>query len=185
MIWCRKVDATQKRCPIVFQGHPSNVKVTRAEKTPISTRIERFQTITLVWVQGQKIADFDPNCAFPDCTSSFDSLMALKWCTTLVVLQKRCPMIFRGQSSNFQFIWAAKSTIESNLSKITRPVTAIKSLRFALFYPRPVFDSGYSLCLRLSVCVSVRLSQSLSARWLVTRSSYDCQIWNRGVKNFV
>ena len=32
---------------------------------------------------GQKIDDFDPNLAFPDCNSSFNSPMALKWCTKL------------------------------------------------------------------------------------------------------
>ena len=33
---------------------------------------------------GQKIADFDPNWAFPDCNSSLTSPMALKWCTKLM-----------------------------------------------------------------------------------------------------
>ena len=27
--WCTKLETAQKRCPIVFQGHPSNFKVTR------------------------------------------------------------------------------------------------------------------------------------------------------------
>ena len=27
--WCTKLEVTLKRCPIVFQGHPSNFKVTR------------------------------------------------------------------------------------------------------------------------------------------------------------
>ena len=27
--WCTKLEVAQKRCPIVFQGHPSNFKVTR------------------------------------------------------------------------------------------------------------------------------------------------------------
>ena len=31
----------------------------------------------------KKIADFDPNVSFPDCTFSFNSLMATKWCITL------------------------------------------------------------------------------------------------------
>ena len=31
----------------------------------------------------QKIADFDPNWAFPDCNSSLNWLMALKWCAKL------------------------------------------------------------------------------------------------------
>ena len=32
---------------------------------------------------GTKIADFDPNWGFPDCNSSLNSLMAMKWCTKL------------------------------------------------------------------------------------------------------
>ena len=30
--WCTKLDVVQKRCPNVFQGHPSNLKVTLTEK---------------------------------------------------------------------------------------------------------------------------------------------------------
>ena len=46
--------------------------------------------------RGQKIADFYPNCAFPDCNSSLNSLMAWKWCTKLTdayidgLMQERC-----------------------------------------------------------------------------------------------
>ena len=31
--WCTKLDVALKRCPIVFQGHLSNFKVTRVKKT--------------------------------------------------------------------------------------------------------------------------------------------------------
>ena len=48
--WCIKLEATSKRCPIVFQGHPSNFKVTQHNKSPILTRIEYFWTVTLVWI---------------------------------------------------------------------------------------------------------------------------------------
>ena len=41
-------------------------------------------------------------------------------------------MIFRGHTPNFKVTRAEKSTIKSKLSKISRPVAAIKSLRFAL-----------------------------------------------------
>ena len=34
---------------------------------------------------GQKIANFDPNWAFPDCNCSLNSLMAMKCCTKLEV----------------------------------------------------------------------------------------------------
>ena len=50
MKWCIKLEATWKRCPFVFQGHLSNFKVTRDNKSPILTRIERFRTVTLVWI---------------------------------------------------------------------------------------------------------------------------------------
>ena len=34
----------------------------------------------------QKIADFDPNWAFPDCNSSLNSPMTSKWCTKLNIV---------------------------------------------------------------------------------------------------
>ena len=58
---CTKLDVVQKRCPIVFQGHLSNFKFTRDKKT----------------------SNFYPHLAFLDCNSSFNSLMVMKWCTTL------------------------------------------------------------------------------------------------------
>ena len=60
----------------------------------------------------QKITSFDPNWAFPDCNSSLNSPMALKWCTMFDIV-------------NRQF--------ESSYSKITWPVAVNKSLRFASF----------------------------------------------------
>ena len=37
-------------CPIVFQGHLSNFKVSLDKKPSILTQIGRFRTITLVWI---------------------------------------------------------------------------------------------------------------------------------------
>ena len=42
---CTKLETAKERCPIVFQGHPSNFKVTRYKTSPILTRIGRFRTI--------------------------------------------------------------------------------------------------------------------------------------------
>ena len=42
---CTKLETAKKRCPIVFQGHPSNFKVTRDKTSPILTQIGRFRTI--------------------------------------------------------------------------------------------------------------------------------------------
>ena len=48
---------------------------------------------------AQKIIDFDPNWAFPDCDSSLNSPMGTKWYTKLEVAQKRSPITFQGHLS--------------------------------------------------------------------------------------
>ena len=100
---CTKLETAKERCPIVFQGDPSNFKVTRYKTSPILTQIGHFRTIgrsqlsnpsdlpcsrSYVKLQGhtaKKIIDFDPNWAFPDCNSSLNSPMATKWCIELEV----------------------------------------------------------------------------------------------------
>ena len=47
MKWCKKLDVAKERCPIVFQGHPSNFKVTQL-KNRFFTRTGRFRTVTSV-----------------------------------------------------------------------------------------------------------------------------------------
>ena len=42
---CTQLETAKERCPIVFQGHPSNFKVTRYKTPPILTQIGRFRTI--------------------------------------------------------------------------------------------------------------------------------------------
>ena len=42
---CTKLETAKERCRIVFQGHPSNFKVTRNKTSPILTQIGRFRTI--------------------------------------------------------------------------------------------------------------------------------------------
>ena len=42
---CTKLETAKKRCHIVFQGHPSNFKVTRDKTSTILTQIGRFRTI--------------------------------------------------------------------------------------------------------------------------------------------
>ena len=39
---CTKLETAKKRCPIVFQGHPSNFKVTRDKTSSILTQIGHF-----------------------------------------------------------------------------------------------------------------------------------------------
>ena len=40
----------REKVPYCFQGHPSNFKVTLDKKVPILNRIERFWTVTPVWI---------------------------------------------------------------------------------------------------------------------------------------
>ena len=42
---CTKLETAKERCPIDFQGHPSNFKVTRDKTSPILTQIGHFRTI--------------------------------------------------------------------------------------------------------------------------------------------
>ena len=42
---CTKLETAKMRCPIVFQGHPSNFKVTRYKTSPILTQIGHFPTV--------------------------------------------------------------------------------------------------------------------------------------------
>ena len=130
---CTKLETAKERCPIVFQGHPSNFKVTRYKTSPILTQIGRFWTIgrsqlsnpsdlpcsrSSVKFQGHttlKMVKFDPNWAFPDSNSSLNTPMATKWCTKLEVALKRCPVVFQGHPSNFKVtrLWKL-----SNLTQI-------------------------------------------------------------------
>ena len=82
---------------------------------------------------GQIITDFDTNWGFLDCNLSLNLPMALKWFTKLDVVERRCPIIVRGHPSNFKSHRLKNLWFESNLSKITGQVAAIKSLRFSLF----------------------------------------------------
>ena len=86
---------------------------------------------------GQKSSNFDSNRAFSDCISSLNSPMAFKWCTKLDVVCKRCPIVFSMSSIKFQGHTGWRiDDLNPIISKITRPVAAIKSLRFVLFQQR-------------------------------------------------
>ena len=66
--------------PIVFKGPPSNFKVAQDNKLPIISIEEVTYCFPKpsIGLTGQKVTNFDPNWAFPDCNSSLNSPMALK-----------------------------------------------------------------------------------------------------------
>ena len=107
-----KLEVAQKKCPIVYQGHASNFKVTQLKKSSILTQIRRFRSVTAVWIHQwlRKAAQ------------------SLKW-------HRRGALLFLKVIRQISRSHGLKNRrFESNLSKITRPVAAIKSLRFALFF---------------------------------------------------
>ena len=110
MKWCKKVEVAEKRCPIVFQGHPSNFKVTCLKKLSIFTQIGRFRTVTPVWIHRW----------------IWNDAQSLIW-------YRRHALLFIWVIHQISRSHGLKNRqFETNLSKITRPVAAIKSLRFAL-----------------------------------------------------
>ena len=139
---CTKLETAKERCPIVFQGHPSNFKVTRYKTSPILTQIGRFLTLgrsqlsnpsdlpcsrSSVKFQGctaLKIIAFDPNWAFPDCNSSSNSPMGTKWYTKREVAQKICPIVLQGHPSNFKVTQDKKLPILTQIERF-RTVTPI------------------------------------------------------------
>ena len=63
-----------------------------------------------------KIVEFDPDWAFPDYNSSFNSPMATKWCTKLEVALKRCPIVFScNQAAPWMVLSACLSVRPSHL----------------------------------------------------------------------
>ena len=72
MKWCTgKLEAKYKRCPIVFQGHQSNFKVTRDKKLPNLTLIERFRTVTQVWLHRWIWNDAKSWCSIEEVSYCF------------------------------------------------------------------------------------------------------------------
>ena len=74
--------------------------------------------------QQRKIADFDPDWAFPDCNLSLNLPMAFKWCTKLNVAKKRHPILFRGHLSNIKVTRDKKSLILTWIERF-RTVTPV------------------------------------------------------------
>ena len=59
-----KLETAKERCPIVFQGHPSNFKVTQDKTSPILTQIGRFRTIG--WSQLSNPSDLPCSACIND-----------------------------------------------------------------------------------------------------------------------
>ena len=69
---------SKERCPIVFQGHPSNFKVTRDKTSPILTQIGRFRIIG----RSQLSNPSDLPCFFKVVTPGFGQNNHFLWWLT-------------------------------------------------------------------------------------------------------
>ena len=74
---------------------------------------------------AKKIIDFDPNWAFPDCNSSLNLPMAMKWCTKLEAAWERCPIDFQGHLSNIKVTRDNKLLILTRIDRF-RSVTPVR-----------------------------------------------------------
>ena len=96
--------------PFVFQGHPSNFKVTQDTQPPILTRIERFRTVTQIWIHRWIWND-----------------------AQRLMQYRRGALLFYEVIYLISMSYGLKNRrFESNFSKINRLVADIKTLRFAL-----------------------------------------------------
>ena len=84
------------KVPYCLQGHPLNFKIARDRKLSILTRIECFRTVTLYWIH---------------------SWMALKWCTKLNIVKKRCSIVFQGHPWNSKVTRLKKSSILTQIGR--------------------------------------------------------------------
>ena len=64
-----------------------------------------------------KIVEFDPNWPFPDCNSSLNSTMAMKYYTKLETAKERCPIVFQGHPSNFKVTQDITSPILTQIGR--------------------------------------------------------------------
>ena len=65
-----------------------------------------------------KFVEIEPDWAFPDCNSSLNTLMAVKWCIQFEGTSKRCPIVFQGHPSNFKVTQHNKSPILTRIKRL-------------------------------------------------------------------
>ena len=68
---CTKLETAKERCSIVFQGHPSNFKVTRDKTSPILTQIGRFRTIGRSQLSNPSDLPCFCMMMYPDCLQNW------------------------------------------------------------------------------------------------------------------
>ena len=58
-----------------------------------------------------KSVEFDPDWAFPDCNSSLNSPIVMKWCIKLEVALKRCPIVFSCDQAALWMVFSVRPSV--------------------------------------------------------------------------
>ena len=91
-----------------------------------------FYVVRQFWrSHGQKILDFDPNWGFPNCNTSLNLPIAMKWCTQLEVAKDGYPVDFQGHPSNFKVTRDKKLPILTRIERLWT-VTPVLNSHMAL-----------------------------------------------------
>ena len=115
---CTKLETAKERCPIVFQGHPSNFKVTRDKTSPILTQIVRFRTIG----QSQLSNPSDLPCLnYPNNYSALWILVT--WCFSIHVFPALYGLSQACYNAIQVYVWIMGLVLElGNKRAITGPL---------------------------------------------------------------
>ena len=157
--WCTNIEVALKSCLIIFQGRPSNLKVT----------------------QLKKIVDLEPNWVFPDCNSSLNSPLAMKWCTKLEVVWKSCQIFFQKLSVKFQHHLGQKITdfgpnwafldslkvqfeITDGFEAMYKPWRSVEKMRYYFWKSTVKFQSNMGW--KLTIWIILGWSQLLNPSYL-------------------
>ena len=120
------VSGLQLKFEFTFDDEMMHIAWCCLEEVPycFSRSSVKFQSHTAL-----KIVEFDPNWAFPDSNSSFDTPMATKWCIKLEVALRRCPIVFQCHTPNCKVIRLKKSSILTQIGRF-RTVSPIWNHRW-------------------------------------------------------
>ena len=128
---CTKLETAKERCPFVFQGHPSNFKVTRYKTSPILTQIGRFRTIG----QSQLSNPSDLPCFFSCDQAALQMVFSVCPSVCLSVTpfwlcsHHRIIMKFSGVITNDQGKVHAKGQGQRSKVKVTEVTTQLNRFR--------------------------------------------------------
>ena len=123
--WYTKLETAKERCPIVFQGHRSNFKVTRYKTSPILTQIGRFRTIS----RSQLSNPSDLPCSSCDQAALWMvRSVCLSVCLSFwLCSHHRIIMKFAGVITNDQGKVHAKGQGQRSKVKVTEVTTQLNS----------------------------------------------------------